>query len=70
MDFAEDYRCRSQEEIQSAYWSQTQVTIHPVVAYYKKDGKLTHQSYVFISNEPSHDAKFVYALLKKLNWSN
>ena len=66
MEFAEDYRCRSQEEIQSAYWSQTQVTIHPVVAYYKKDGKLTHQSYVFISNEPSHDAKFVYALLKKL----
>ena len=44
MDFAEDYRCRSQEEIQSAYWSQTQVTIHPVIAYYKKDGKLVHQS--------------------------
>ena len=66
MDFAEDYRCRSQEEIHSAYWSQTQVTIHPVVSYYKKDGKVTHQSYVFISNEPSHDAKFVYALLKKL----
>ena len=35
MDSAEDYRCRSQNEIQSVYWSQTQVTIHPVVMYYK-----------------------------------
>ena len=66
MDFAEDYRCRSQEEIQSAYWSQTQVTIHPVVAYFKKDDKLCHQSYVFISDEPRHDAKFVFALLRSL----
>ena len=30
MDFAEDCRCHSQEEIQSTYWSQTQVTIHPI----------------------------------------
>ena len=66
MDFVEDYRCRYQEEIQSAYWSQTQVTIHPVVAYYKKAGKLVHQSYVFISDESNHDAKFVFALLRKL----
>ena len=63
MDFAEDYRCRSQDEIQSAYWSPTQVTIHPVVAYYKVDDKLKHQSYVFISNEVRHDAKFVFALI-------
>ena len=39
MDFAEDYRCRSQNEIQSAYWSPTQVTIHPVVMYYKSLGE-------------------------------
>ena len=64
MDFVEDYWCQSQEEIQSAYWSQTQVTIHLVVAYFKKDDKLCHQSYVFISDEPRHDAKFVFALLR------
>ena len=40
MDFAEDYKCRSQNEVRSAYWSQIQVTIHPVVMYYKKNGKL------------------------------
>ena len=66
MDFAEDYRCRSQEEIQSAYWSQTQVTIHPVVEYFRKEEKLHHQSFVFFSDEPRHDAKFVFALLRSL----
>lgn len=66
MDFAEDYKCRSQEEIQSAYWSQTQVTIHPVVAYFKKEGKVVHQSFVYISDEPRHDARFVFALLRSL----
>ena len=63
MDFAEDYRCRSHEEIQSAYC--VQVTIHPVVAYFKKDDKLCHQSYVFISDEPRHD-KFVSTSLRSL----
>ena len=66
MEFAEDYRCRSQEEIQSAYWSQTQVTIHPLAAYYKQGDKLVHQSYVFVSDESCHDAKFVFALLLEL----
>ena len=36
------------------------------MVYYKKDGKLVHQFYVFVSNEPQHDIKFVFALLKKL----
>ena len=27
MDFAEDYKCQSQDEIQSAYWNATQVTL-------------------------------------------
>ncbi|ESO91799.1 hypothetical protein LOTGIDRAFT_163159 [Lottia gigantea] len=31
MDFAENYNCKSVEEIQSAYWNQTSVTLHPVV---------------------------------------
>ena len=69
MDFAEDYRCRSQNEIQSAYWSQTQVTIHPVVMYFKKQGSEEcnhHKSFVFISNESRHDATFIYTLIGKL----
>ena len=65
MDFAEDYSCRSQEQIKSAYWSQTQTILHPLLAYYKQGDKLVHQSYVFVSDEPSHDAIFVFALIKK-----
>ena len=66
MDFAEDYKCRSQEEIQSAYWNQTQETIHPVVAYFKNKEIVCHQSFIFISDEPRHDGRFAFALLRSL----
>ena len=38
MGFVEDYRCRAQQEVQSAYWNTSQVTLHPAVVYYK-DGE-------------------------------
>ena len=66
MDFAGDYRCRLQEEIQLAYWSQTQVLIGPVVAYFKRNDMVHYQSFVFIPDEPRHDAKFVCAFLRLL----
>lgn len=50
MDFAENYSCRTVDEVQTAYWSLTSVTLHPVVIYFKKDGKLCHKSYVVISD--------------------
>ena len=68
MDFVEDDRSRSLNEIQSAYWSPTQIIIHPVVMYYKTQNseESSHKSFVFISNESRHDAVFVYALIGKL----
>ena len=66
MDFAEDYKCRSQNEVRFAYWSQIQVTIHPVVMYYKKNRKLKYRSFVFVSNESRHDARIVYTLIQKI----
>ena len=66
IDFAEDYKCRSLEEIQSAYWSQTQITIHPVVAYFKNKEIVCHQSFAFISDESRYDARFVFVLLRSL----
>ena len=67
-DFTEDYRCRSQNEIQSAYWSPNQVTIHPVVMYYKNRGEKesSHQSFVFVWSESHHGSTFVYTLIGKL----
>ena len=68
MDFAKDYRCTSQNEIQSTYWSLTQVTIHPVVMYYKTQNseQSSNKSFVFISNESRHDAIFAYIIIGKL----
>lgn len=46
MDFAENYCCKSNEEIQSAYWNQAGVTLHPIIAYYMSEGdekKLEHK---------------------------
>ncbi|KXJ26080.1 hypothetical protein AC249_AIPGENE6483 [Exaiptasia diaphana] len=58
MDFAENYTCQSVEEVQSAYWNATMVTLHPAVAYYNEvEGEstsLNHHSTVFISEELSH----------------
>ena len=66
MDFAEDYKCQSQDEIQSAHWNATQVTLHPTVVYYKEENTLEHKSFVFVSDEPAHNASTVFAILKKL----
>ena len=55
MDFTEDYWCRSQEKIQSAYRSQTHFTSHPVITCYKQCDKLTLQSFIFIRDETNYD---------------
>lgn len=59
MDFAESYMCRSVDEIPSAYWHQTAVTLNPVVAYYRDiDRLLQHKSYVVISDEMTYSAGY------------
>lgn len=67
MDFAENYSCKSVEEIQSAYWNQTGVTLHPVVAYYRsEEGKLQHKSFVVVSDELSHSSTTVHAIINTI----
>ena len=67
MDFAEAYNCKSQNEIQSAYWSPNQVNTDLVFRYYKKlIENLSHQNFAFISDESSHDATFVYTRIGKM----
>ncbi|CAC5405224.1 unnamed protein product [Mytilus coruscus] len=67
MDFAENYQWKSVEEIQSAYWNQTSVTIHPVVVYYKVDGnELLHKSIVVISDEMGHNSATVLSIIDQI----
>ena len=63
MDFAENFACQSADEIQSAYWNATMVTIHPVFAYFKDDGQLKHKLLAFIFDVNNHNTT---AILIKL----
>ena len=62
IDFAENYSCRSHEEVQSAYFNQSSVTLHPAVAYWKSsDGCITHKSFVTVSDTLAHKSSTVLA---------
>ncbi|XP_052257645.1 uncharacterized protein LOC127862523 [Dreissena polymorpha] len=63
MDFAENYACRSSDEIQSAYFNQTGVTLHPVVIYYMQNNELKHKSIVIVSDTLAHNAHTVVTFL-------
>jgi len=67
MDFSENYSCRSVNEIQSAYWNQSAVTLHPVVIYYKdQSNELCHKSMVIVSDELGHTASTVLTFIDNI----
>lgn len=68
MDFAENYNCKSVEEIQSAYWNQTGVTLHPTVIYTRptEESELQHQSFVIISDDQNHNSTSVVTFIKEI----
>lgn len=66
LDFAENYSCKSLEEVQSAYFNQTMVTLHPIVAYYRYDRELKHKSFVVVSDEMSHKPSSVIAFVDEI----
>ncbi|XP_048256959.1 uncharacterized protein LOC125382708 [Haliotis rufescens] len=63
MDFAENFTCSSMDEIQSAYWNPTNVTLHPVVVYYKLD-ILVHKNFIYVSDVNQHNSTAVLTILK------
>ena len=67
MDFAENFSRLPLEEVQSAYWDQTeQVTLHPVVFYFRNgEGDLSHKSSVTVSDVLSLNASTVFAFLRE-----
>jgi hypothetical protein len=67
MDFAENFACQTADEIQSAYWNCTNVTLHPVVAHRKlTNGIIEHSNYVFVSDVNQHNSRAVVAIIQKL----
>jgi hypothetical protein len=66
-----NFRCknniRSADEVQSAYWNSSAVTLHPVVVYFKNENtELEHKNYIFVSDDHGHNIGSVYAILQKL----
>lgn len=63
VDFAMNYTCFLQDEVQSYHWAPPQVTIHPCYAYINSSKEVsapTHtEAIIFISPDPQHDAATV-----------
>jgi len=62
IDFAVNYALLSQDEVQSAHWSHSQVRLFTAVAW-MKDGL---KSLVVISDDLSHDKFVVWSMLKNV----
>ena len=60
MDYADNYVCSYQDEIQSAHWVNPPVTIHPMMAFINSlstQGTTTHnESLIFITPNLKHNA--------------
>ena len=67
LDFAENYRCTSQDQVQSAYWHYRQATLHPIVNYLWCDtcNIVKTHTIVFISDHLEHDSHAVEAFWAK-----
>ena len=70
MDFSRNYECVPLGETQEHFFNRPQVTLHPMVIYYKNDeDKLHHKSYTGVSDTRDHTAveviTFCRALIKK-----
>ena len=61
MDFAENYTCVYQDEVQSAHWRQTQVTIFTVMIYLCGSHPL-----VIVTDCRNHDKRAVTAFLVRI----
>ena len=60
MDYAENFTCTAQDEVQGAHWVTQSVTIHPMMALINSSdnpGNITNnEAIIFISNDLTHDA--------------
>lgn len=55
MDFAKNREVIYQDEIKGAFYTASQITMHPIVTYYKSDTGLVRNSSVVISEDNEHD---------------
>ena len=72
MDFSENYTLQSQDEIESAHWAQTQITLHPIFIVHHAPNStvdqqvLLKESLIIISDHLVHNAASVYVFTEQL----
>ena len=68
VDFAENYSCKYQNEIQSAHWTNKMVSIFTAVVWYRQqqDGDIITKSFALVSDCTDHDKYSVHVALKTL----
>ena len=61
LDFGQNYACFYQDEAQAAHWFHNQVTVHPIVAYYKcpEVDETVKEELIFLSPDNTHDSSAV-----------
>ena len=66
LDFAENFTCTHQDEVQAAHWHHEQVTVHPIVSYYgcQECQETVTESLVFVSDDKVHDHNAVFHFTK------
>ena len=61
MDFAENRKSQYQDEIKSARFNKQQITLHPVIAFYRsQSGQLVRHALGFITDDVVHDHNAVH----------
>lgn len=69
VDFSQNYQCRVQSEAQAAYFSSKQVTIHPFVINYNKDGKMFEKTVIAIAESLVHNFAAFYQFQERIEWN-
>ena len=67
-DFAENYLCQHQDEVQSAHWAYKQVTVHPCCLYYACPTcqEQVTDYLVILSDDIKHDAHLVRSITERV----
>lgn len=60
MDFAKNREVKYQDEIKAAFYTARQITLHPIVTYYRSDLGLIRHSSIVISEDNEHDHHAVH----------
>ena len=63
IDFAENYAVKEQDEIQSAHWSNNQITVFTGVVWFLNDGTVERRSFALVTDYLGHDKYAVHVFL-------